>query len=188
MLFSLTGFISSFYIHVVSWCSVLPSVLNRPMAQQSKETTLGFNSTPRSPDLAQLPARLPKLGVYHKLLFHQSGQFFGLCSSLIPFTLHLDIFQVHFGNSAQVSVMERTQFMWTKYMTLQRAWYKRLCCKAHKQRCERRRPKAEMGEKREGGDEGWKPCFQRWRGSSQENWYRVAITVNLGDAASTVEM
>lgn len=110
MLFSLTGFISSFHIQVVSWYSVLPSVLNHPMAQQSTETTLGFNSTPPSPDLAQLPARLPKLGVYHGLLFHQSGWFFCLCSSLMPLTLHLDIFQVHFGNNVQVSVMERTQF------------------------------------------------------------------------------
>lgn len=111
MLFSLTGFISSFYIYVVSWCSVLPSVLNHPMAQQNKETTLGFYSTSTPSDPAQLPARFPKLGVYHGLLFHQSGSFFGLCSSLMPFTLHLDIFQVHFGNNAQVSVMGRTQFM-----------------------------------------------------------------------------
>lgn len=47
--FSLIRFISSCSIHSVSLHSSLPSLLNHPVAQHSKEETLEFNSTPPSP-------------------------------------------------------------------------------------------------------------------------------------------
>lgn len=150
------------------------------MAQQNKEATLGFSSTPPSTELL---SSLPGSQGWGYAMAAVPSVWTVLLSvlPLMPFTLHLDIFQVHFDNNAQVKVMGKKLNL--REPNIQPSREPNL------------KPFAAMStsrdvrEKKREGEWGLgRPCPQTWRGSSQDDCYCMALTVNPGDPASRAEM
>lgn len=151
-----------------------------PWPSRTRKQPWGSAQLPH-PQSCSAPCQAPKVGGMPRLLSHLSGQFFCLCFPLMPFTLHLDIFQVHFDNNAQVKVMGKKLNL--REPNIQPSREPNL------------KPFAAMStsrdvrEKKREGEWGLgRPCPQTWRGSSQDDCYCMALTVNPGDPASRAEM